>query len=99
MLAAAPTAAGRGLVLLPHERGPLPDRRAAALVHYSAWEPRSDNGATRYRMPTRAQLRIFWARSTMPYARYVTGHFTGTTDEILQWAAYKWGFSPDLLRA
>ena len=35
----------------------------------------------------------------MPYARWVTGHFTGTTDEILQWAAYKWGFNPDLLRA
>jgi hypothetical protein len=50
-------------------------------------------------MPTRAQLRIFWAQSTMPYARYVTGHFTGTTDEILQWAAYKWGFNPALLRA
>jgi len=28
----------------------------------------------------------------------VTGHFTGTTDEIppLQWGAYKWGFDPDL---
>jgi autotransporter family porin len=29
----------------------------------------------------------------------VTGHFTGTTDEILQWGAYKWGFDPDLVRA
>jgi hypothetical protein len=35
----------------------------------------------------------------MPYARYVTGHFAGTTDEVIQWAAYKWGFRPDLLRA
>ena len=35
----------------------------------------------------------------MPYARYVTGHFTGTTDEVIQWAARKWGFKPDLLRA
>lgn len=35
----------------------------------------------------------------MPYARYVTGHFTGTTDEVIQWAARKWGFEPDLLRA
>ena len=35
----------------------------------------------------------------MPYARYVTGHFTGTTDEVIQWAARKWGLKPDLLRA
>ena len=29
----------------------------------------------------------------------MTGHFTGTTDEIIQWAAAKWGFAPNLLRA
>jgi autotransporter family porin len=32
------------------------------------------------------------------YAR-VTGNFTGTTDEILQWAACKWGIDEDLVRA
>jgi hypothetical protein len=98
LVLAAPAAAQR-LVLRPHESGPLSDAGAAALVHRSFWEPRTDNRATLRRMPTEAQLRIFWAQSTMPYARYVTGHFTGTTDEILQWAAYKWGFSPNLLRA
>jgi hypothetical protein len=35
----------------------------------------------------------------MPYAAYVNGHFRGTTDEIIQWAAYKWGFPADTLRA
>jgi hypothetical protein len=29
----------------------------------------------------------------------VTGHFRGTTDEIIQWAAWKHGISEDLLRA
>jgi hypothetical protein len=29
----------------------------------------------------------------------VTGHFTGTTDEIIQWAACKWGISDNVLRA
>ena len=29
----------------------------------------------------------------------VTGHYTGTTDEIFQWAACKWGLPDDLLRA
>ena len=99
LFALVPSAAAERLVLRPHAKRPLSDAAAAALVHRSRWEPRTDNGATRRRMPTRAQLRVFWAQSTMPYARYVTGHFTGTTDEIIQWAAYKWGFRPDLLRA
>ena len=30
---------------------------------------------------------------------HVTGRYRGTTDEILQWAARKWGFDPDLFRA
>ena len=29
----------------------------------------------------------------------MTGNFTGTTDEILQWAACKWGIDEDLVRA
>jgi autotransporter family porin len=29
----------------------------------------------------------------------VTGHFTGTTDEIFQWGACKWGLSDNVLRA
>jgi autotransporter family porin len=29
----------------------------------------------------------------------VTGSFTGTTDEILQWAACKWGIDEDIVRA
>jgi autotransporter family porin len=36
-----------------------------------------------------------------PSALYkrVTGNFTGTTDEIIQWAACKWGIDEDLVRA
>lgn len=29
----------------------------------------------------------------------VTGNFVGTTDEIIQWAACKWGMNPDWARA
>ena len=32
------------------------------------------------------------------YAR-VTGNFTGTTDQIIQWAACKWGIDEDIVRA
>jgi hypothetical protein len=31
--------------------------------------------------------------------RQITGSFTGTTDEILQWVACKWGFDPNMVRA
>jgi hypothetical protein len=34
-----------------------------------------------------------------PYYRYVTGSFRGTTDEIIQWAAAKWGIPANWLRA
>ena len=33
------------------------------------------------------------------FAPRVTGDFTGTTDEILQWAACKWGIDEDIVRA
>jgi hypothetical protein len=41
------------------------------------------------------------APSNPPAALYtrVTGNFTGTTDEILQWAACKWGIDEDIVRA
>jgi hypothetical protein len=29
----------------------------------------------------------------------VDGHYTGTTDQILQWAACKWGLDEDIVRA
>jgi hypothetical protein len=40
-------------------------------------------------------------RGTSPHDEEprVTGNFTGTTDEILQWAACKWGIDEDIVRA
>src|SRR6185369_10957389 len=32
-------------------------------------------------------------------ASRVTGNFTGTTDEIIQWTACKWGIDEDVVRA
>src|SRR5205823_5212640 len=31
--------------------------------------------------------------------KQITGNFTGTTDEILQWVACKWGIDEDIIRA
>ncbi len=99
VLLALPSTAGATLVYGGPNAKPLSDRAAARRVHRSAFEPRADNAAANHRMPSRAQLADFRRRSDMPNKARVTGHFTGTTDEILQWAAYKWRLNPDLLRA
>jgi len=77
----------------------LSDAAAAQLVHRSPWEPRPENAAANQRVPGSADLTYFRANSNMPYKAQVTGDFTGTTDEIIQWAAYKHGLDPNLLRA
>jgi hypothetical protein len=91
-IAAAPAARADG-------RWPLTDAKAAAKVHRSSWEPRPKNAGATHRMPTAAQLRAFRGQSDQPYSRWVTGRFRGTTDEVIQWAAAKWGLSPNLVRA
>ena len=81
------------------------DAAAAAKVHRSAWEPRPGNATYNSVMPVHLVLRRV-ADSTRAYdPRWntyvlgrITGHFTGTTDEIFQWAAAKWGMPVDLIR-
>jgi hypothetical protein len=75
-------------------------------------ESRPGNGGANHYVPTSSELTAFHnavyqsgpnagrrADANNPLLRYVSGGFTGTTDEILQWAAYKWSISPDVLRA
>ena len=50
-------------------------------------------------MPSPALLAAWRATSDMQYAEHVDGRFRGTTDEIIQWAAIKWGFPRRVLRA
>jgi hypothetical protein len=86
---------------------PLSDGAAAADVTPTP-ENRPDNSAGNAYMPTPSQLHAFYATinnngqtvvAANPYDQYVTGHYTGTTDEIIQWAAWKWGIPADWLRA
>jgi autotransporter family porin len=77
---------------------PLSDSQAARRVR-GAWEPRPNNWADNHRVPSRAQLRAFHGQNTQPYSHWVDGQYRGTTDQIIQWAAAKWGLSTDLLRA
>ncbi len=79
----------------------LSDAQAAGLVRHTP-ESRADNAADNQRVPTEAQLSYFRSHDeSMPaaYLARIDGNFRGTTDEIIQWAAYKWGFDPELFRA
>src|SRR5947209_4218997 len=92
------------VVNVPAAGPALSDAAAAALVTHSTWEPRPDNATANSRVPTSAELATYRANaenwgSCNNYHQYVTGNFTGTTDEIIQWAAYKWGLDPNLARA
>ena len=88
-----------GMVKVKLGSRPLSDRQAAKRVRGS-WEPRPQNEAANHRMPTKRELRLFRRQNTAnPYKKWVTGHYTGTTDQIIQWAAAKWGLSADFLRA
>ncbi len=79
----------------------LSDAEAAARVSRSSWEPRPENYTPNHRVPTSSELASFRSVNTAPaaYKDKVTGNFTGTTDEIIQWAAHKWGIDEDVVRA
>jgi hypothetical protein len=69
---------------------PLPtEEECAELVRRGVPEVRSQN------VPYNETA---WGVPNERYPR-ATGNFTGTTDEILQWAACKWGIDEDVLRA
>jgi len=67
----------------------LPSEAACAKAVRPAAETRADNASPNGTRGTQANSL---------YPR-VTGNFTGTTDEILQWAACKWGIDEDVVRA
>jgi hypothetical protein len=83
----------------------------ASAVHRSTWEPRPDNYPPNHVLvdPTavhnsfasrpRAGLGTYNSRWDSWLLPRVDGQFTGTTDEIIQWAACKWGLPDNYLRA
>ena len=96
---AAPAAASGYANTQPVGWGPLSSKKAAKKVKRNGYEPRPGNAKPNHAVPKRRQLRAWHAWSEMPYAELVNGRFKGTTDEIIQWAAYKWGLDEDVLRA
>jgi autotransporter family porin len=75
----------------------------AALVRRSNWEPRPDNTRANQTTGISGSLLPAWVNDD-PQANTVMrpridGNFTGTTDEIIQWGACKWGVDEDIVRA
>lgn len=87
------------------------DSQCAAQVDNSTWEPRPENYQQNNTKPAPGAMAASF--STRPrdqggtynslwdtwLLRRVDGQFTGTTDEIFQWAACKWGLPDNLVRA
>ncbi len=98
---ATATWTGDKAAMRPVGSAPLSDAEAAARVRRSSWEPRPENYTPNHRVPTSTELAAFRSLNAAPawYKDKVTGNFTGTTDEIIQWAAHKWGIDEDLFRA
>lgn len=83
---------------------PFPsDADCASRVHRSSWEPRAVNASANHTVPPQpvklADSDSFVSRWNTNYKSRITGNFVGTTDEIIQWAACKWGWSDDAVRA
>ncbi len=86
----------------------LPSEQAcAARVHRSPWEPRPDNSTANHSVPTARQIAQLssWGPAigvdpkADAFRKQITGSFTGTTNEILQWVACKWGIDENIVRA
>ncbi|HZH18264.1 MAG TPA: hypothetical protein VE057_28185 [Archangium sp.] len=72
----------------------------ATRVRRSSWEPRPGN-ATANQTRGKPGVRIEGASDEFNarFSGRIDGDFTGTTDEILQWGACKWGLDEDIVRA
>jgi hypothetical protein len=81
------------------------DEQAAAMVHRSRWEIRPENRRYNHTTPrnlvmkrTDPTTRAYDPRWNRYILRRVSGQYTGTTDDIFQWAAAKWGVPDNVLR-
>jgi hypothetical protein len=96
-----PPAGGYFRFLAAGQFASLPDdAQAASMVHRSPWEPRPENAAANQTVPRGFTTGGYsgMENHAQLFGR-VTGNFTGTTDEIIQWAAVKWGVPDDVIRA
>lgn len=80
---------------------PRSDSYCTSAVTPNSWEPRPDNYQANHTVlspPYNWDVENYWTKWANKRAQ-VTGNFTGTTTEIIQWAACKWGIDEDTIRA
>ena len=80
---------------------PRTDSYCASAVKPNSWEPRPDNDQANHTVfapPFGWPVENYWT-GWRDKRDKVTGNFTGTTTEIIQWAACKWGIDEDTIRA
>ena len=80
---------------------PRSDSYCASAVTPNTREPRPDNDQANHTVlspPFGWDVENYWTKWANKRAK-VTGNFTGTTTEIIQWAACKWGIDEDTIRA
>jgi hypothetical protein len=85
----------------------LSEAQCVAHVKHSSFEPRPQNAQANQSVPTAQQISALapWGANmgqsplSDKLRKQISGNFTGTTDEILQWAACKWGIDPNIARA
>lgn len=82
---------------------PLSDAEAAARVRPFSYEHKPGNTVANHTRPTSSHLTYYYGANYWGACEWrrdrVTGDFTGTTDEIIQWGAHKWALDEDVLRA
>ena len=97
-----PTARTSVYTTLPPAAALPSEQQCAAEVGTDPWEPRPDNRAANQANAWTQGFRLtgsYLATMAPGYQERVTGNFTGTTDQILRWAACKWGFDEQDVRA
>jgi hypothetical protein len=78
------------------------EAQCASEIARDPWEPRPENRTANMTnaWATGFRLRSSYIGTIFPaYEQRVTGNFTGTTNEIIRWAACKWGFDEEDVRA
>jgi len=75
------------------------DAYCAAQVIRNSWEPRPDNTTANHTTFPNYHIQPDPRSPDEVYVNRVTGNFTGTTDEIFQWASCKWGIDINMIRA
>jgi hypothetical protein len=78
------------------------DKECTDKIRRSSWEPRPENRSANRTIPEKLSLGEWEGFSPEVNQRFlprINGRFTGTTDEIIQWASCKWGIETDIVRA